>query len=76
MNKEKLYFEVGDKVSTHKGNGEIVYIDLEDKMDNYEEYLVKIKGFSGHDGKGHGYINEDGVNDKWWFNKEHLEPIN
>ena len=49
-------------------NGKIVFI-------NGGQYLVKIKGFSGHDGNGYEYVNEDGLKDKWWFLESELELL-
>lgn len=68
-----MKFKIGDKVRSELGNGEIVFIR--------EEYafiycLVKIKGLNGHTGNGgYGYVNEDGLKDKWWFKENQLELI-
>lgn len=68
-----MKLEIGDKVRTGFGNGEIVFI-TEGK--SFLHYLVKIKGVGGHDGNGvYGYVNKDGLNDKRWFLEKHLELL-
>lgn len=69
--KEK--FKVGDKVETKYGKGIIVHIT---KV-GYPPYLVKIEGFRGHNGNAvGGYINVDGLSDKYYFDEKDLVLIN
>lgn len=74
MNRERnMKFKVGDKVRSELGNGEIVFI-REEYTNIY--YLVKIKGLNGHVGSArYGYVNKDGLKDKWWFKENQLELI-
>ncbi len=41
-----MKFKIGDRVTTHRGDGVIVYIDRGDQL----PYLVKVVGYEGHNG--------------------------